>query len=299
MVQQRYTDTQQTTRSGLILVFQVTLWLAIGYSFARGGSFYRENPIFDQLAYGVYVFLTGSVLVSAARISLISLYRRRNKKHNRVRGNYVLGINQFAAILNALFAVIGLMLVFGINPKEFLTSITIVAMAIALLFKDYITNMISGLLLMFSDQFTIGDTIRMGEHHGKIVDITLANIVVRNDDDDVVLIPNNAAFTNNIINQSLQNSRKLSMDFELPLVRAYDQEAFERRLLGVLQRHRQVVVEGSFQLRVVAISRESVHFKLQLVTHNKDHTDRRQIRNELFNEVIAYSAEQAVKAKLS
>src|SRR5690606_14750242 len=292
MVQQRYTDTQQTTRSGLILVFQVTLWLAIGYSFARGGSFYRENPIFDQLAYGVYVFLTGSVLVSAARISLISLYRRRNKKHNRVRGNYVLGINQFAAILNALFGVIGLMLIFGINPKDFLTSITIVAMAIALLFRDYITNMISGLLLMFSDQFTIGDTIRLGEHQGKIVDITLANIVVRNEDDDVVLIPNNSAFTNNMINQSLQNSRKLTMDFELPLAHAYNQPDLQRRLAAVLQRHRQIVVEGSFQLKVVGVSKESVQYKLQIITPNKDHLHRRQIRNDLFHEVIAYDAAQ-------
>lgn len=293
------TDKRQALREGAVFALKVLLWLIIGYTFAQRASFYRDNPLFGQFAYGVNVFLTGSILISIARISLISLYKRRNKKHNRVRGNYVLGINQFATILNALFGMLGLMLVFGINPKEFLTSITIVAMAIALLFRDYITNMISGLLLMFSDQFTIGDTIRLGEHQGKIVDITLANIVVRNEDDDVVLIPNNSAFTNNMINQSLQNSRKLTMDFELPLAHAYNQPDLERRLAAVLQRHRQIVVEGSFQLKVVGVSKESVQYKLQIITHNKDHLHRRQIRNDLFHEVIAYDAAQATKAKLS
>src|SRR5690606_4496714 len=161
-------------------------------------------------------------------------YRGRSKKSSRVRGNYVLGINQIATLLNVVFVVLGLMLAFGIDPGKFLTSITIVAMAIALLFRDYITNMISGLLIMFSDQFTIGDTVKVGEHQGKIMDITLANMVIKNEDDDIVLIPNNTAFTSNIINHSLQNSRKLTIDFELPLVDSYEQGALEQSLIDVL-----------------------------------------------------------------
>lgn len=289
------TDKRQKIREGVIFALKVILWLAIGYSFAEGSSFYRSNPYLNQVAYGINVFLTGSILISIARISLISLYRRRNKKNNRVRGNYVLGISQFAVLLNAVFAIMGLMIVFGINPGEFLTSITIVAMAIALLFRDYITNMISGLLLMFSDQFTIGDSIRIGEHHGKIVDITLANIVVRNEDDDVVLIPNNAAFTTNIINQSLQNSKKITMDFKLPLAHAYDHNGLEKRILSALHKHEEAVVEGSFQLKVEGVSKESVHYKLQFTTHIKDNARRRRIRNDVFQEVILYNADQVAK----
>src|SRR5690606_20301403 len=201
----------------LLLVLKVVLWLAIGYSFAADMELYRQYPRLGQIVYGLNTFLTGSVLISIGRFVLISVYRRQSKKNNRVRGNYILGITQIATLLNVIFLVLGLMLVFGINPKEFLTSITIVAAAIALVFRDYITNVISGLLVMFSDQFTIGDTIRVGDHQGKIVDITLANILIKNEDDDIVLIPNNTAFTTNIVNQSLQNSRKLTLDFELSL----------------------------------------------------------------------------------
>src|SRR5690606_36925573 len=254
----------------LLLVLKVVLWLAIGYSFATDTDLYRLYPRLGQIAYGVNTFLTGSVLISIGRFIFISLYKRQNKKNNRVRGNYILGISQIATLLNAIFLVLGLMLVFGINPKEFLTSITIVAMAIALLFREYITNMISGLLIMFSDQFTIGDTVRIGEHQGKIMDITLANIMVKNEDDDVVLIPNNTAFTANITNQSLQSSKKLTLDFELPLAHSYRIDLLERSLVSALAAYGSEVVPGSFQLKVVGVGKDSVHYKCQLTTARKD-----------------------------
>lgn len=293
MVQEAQLAKRRTLKDWLVFVLKVALWLVIGYSFTK--DCYQGSPWMGQIAYGLNVFLAGSILISIARFIFIYLYRRRHMKNDRVRGNYVLGINRFATILNVVFIVLGLMLIFGINPKEFLTSITIVAMAIALLFRDYITNMISGLLLMFSDQFTIGDHIKIGDNQGKIVDITLANIMVRNEDDDVVLIPNNTAFTTNIINQSLQNSRKLSIEFQIPLAYAYDQQELEERLVGVLQKHKGSVVENTFQLKVSGLDKESVHYKLQFSTNTKDSNRRKHIRNDLFREMISYEAEQAAK----
>ncbi|HWK56303.1 MAG TPA: mechanosensitive ion channel domain-containing protein [Parapedobacter sp.] len=274
--------------------FKLVLWTAIAYSFAADADIYRQQPRLSGIAYGVNTFLTGSILIAIGRFILISIYRRRNKKNNRVRGNYILGINQIATLLNVVFAVLGLMIAFGINPKEFLTSITIVAMAIALLFRDYITNMISGLLIMFSDQFTIGDTVRIGEHQGKIMDITLANIMVKNDDDDVVLIPNNSAFTTNIINQSLQNSRKLTIEFELPLASSRRNDALENEMRNALQYYGSDIVQGSFQLRVVGIGKDAVQYKLQFSTTKKDTGLRRKVRNDLYQHIIAFETGEAV-----
>ncbi|SFC49397.1 Small-conductance mechanosensitive channel [Parapedobacter composti] len=284
-------------RNGLLMAAKVIGWVAISYALTVRTDIFIKHPVLANVAYGINTFLTGSILISIARFMFISLYRQRNQRNNRVRGNYVLGINQIGAILNVGFGILGLMLAFGIDPKEFLTSITIVAMAIALLFKDYITNMISGLIIMFSDQFTIGDNVRIGEHKGKIVDITLANIMVKNEDDDVVLIPNNTAFTANIINQSLQNSRKLSMDFELPLAHSYNQDKLASSLQGVIDRYASDIVVGSFQFRVVGVEKDSVHYKLQFFTTKKDSAIRKKIRNDLYQRVIAYDAEQAAQTK--
>src|SRR5690606_37933963 len=206
----RISDTGKERPLGgwFFFIFKLVLWTAIAYSFAANANVYLQQPRLLGVAYGVNTLLTGSILIAIGRFILIAIYQRRNKKNNRVRGNYILGINQIATILNIVFAILGLMMAFGINPKEFLSSITIVAMAIALLFRDYITNMISGLLIMFCDQFTIGDTVRIGEHQGKIMDITLPHIMVKNVADDVVLIPNSTPFTTISCSRSLHNSWK-------------------------------------------------------------------------------------------
>jgi len=291
-------EQRETVKSRLILVLKVVLWGIVGYSLATEMEVYQAYPRLGQVAYGLNTFLTGSVFISIGRFVFISLYRRQNKKNNRVRGNYILGITQIATLLNVIFLVLGLMLVFGVNPKEFLTSITIVAAAIALVFREYITNMISGLLIMFSDQFTIGDTVRIGDHQGKIVDITLANILIKNEDDDIVLIPNNTAFTANIVNQSLQNSRKLTLDFELPLAHVYHTDVLEKKMVAVAEKYAEEVVPGSCQLKVVGIGKDFVRFKFQLTTLKKNTAIRRQIRNELYQQVIATEAAQAAGAKL-
>ena len=163
-----------------------------------------KNLLFSKLYNIVDAFaflLSGNILVSLGRIFLVRFYLRK-KKTNSLHSNFVLGINRIASLLNVIILLIAIMVFFDIDPKEFLSSITIVAAAIALLSRDYIINMLNGLIIMFSDQITLGDYIKVGEHQGKIKDITLLNIVLINDDYDLVMVPNSLILTANVVNYS-------------------------------------------------------------------------------------------------
>lgn len=290
--QRRKKSGQQATsfRSKIVFVIKVLLVLLIGYSLARYATFYQEYTILYNLAYGLNTFLTGSVFVSVGRFLLISWYGRRKRGSERIRGNVILGINQFAGVLNAVFAVLGIMLAFGVNPRDFLTSITLVAMAIALLFRDYITNMISGLLIMFSDRFTIGDYIRIGEYQGRIIEISLSNIVIRNEDDDMVLIPNNTVFTLNIVNQTLENKRKMVVDFCLPLDRSHDKDGLEKRLRDTIASMNEEILADSVQFRVVSVNSTEVHYKLSFLLHTQAKVRKSMIRDRLLKELLSFDA---------
>src|SRR5690606_17931794 len=132
-------------------------------------------------------FLGANIIISLARITTVRLYLRK-KGHDPMRSNFVLGINRIAEILNVGIFIVSFMLLFGRDPLEFFTSITIVAAAIAIVSKDYITNMINGLIIMFSDQLTLGDSIKIGEYEGKITDVTLLNMILTNEDSDLVMV---------------------------------------------------------------------------------------------------------------
>lgn len=279
-------------KAKLAFITKLIMSVLISYSFARFSDFYLEYPFIYNLAVGLNTFLTASVLISIGRFLLVSWYSRQHRGSERIRGNVLLGIGQIAVILNAVFGVVGMMLVLGINPKDFLTSITLVAMAIALLFKDYITNMISGLLLMFSERFTIGDFIKIGEDQGKIIDLTLSNIVIRNEDDDVVLIPNNAAFTVNIINQTLENTRKMIVEFKLPFEYAHRKSELEAHLHEEIKNLEDQIQMEHVRFRIVSVNHNEVHYKLSLNLNTRTKAKKSEIKGRLLDAALRFTAQE-------
>jgi len=258
-------------------ILRALIWILLSISFPLFDDFYAKHPYLLQLAYGLNTFLTASVIISIGKFIIVSFYNRRHATH-KVRGNFVLGINRLAAILNAVFAIVTIMIALGINPREFITSMTIVAMAIAVIFREYITNMISGLIVMFSEQFSIGDHIRIGEHSGKIIDITFANIVVLNEEEDMVLVPNNLVFTATVINKSAQISNKLTVRFELPLAEKMDVQTLNHRLDPLLKVMPDLTPGGETVIRIAELGKDFVKYKIDL--YAIDSSNRRQKRIE-------------------
>jgi len=268
-------------------MLRATAWFVLNYSFFAASDFYKENTFIQQVAVALNTFLTANVLVSMGEFLLISVYERRHANH-KVRGNFVLGIKRVANVINVVFVVVSIMIAFNINPKEFITSVTIVAMAIAVIFREYITNMISGLIVMFSDQFSIGDHIKTGTHQGKIVDITLANLVLKDDDDDVVLIPNNLVFTATLMNKSSLKTNRLVVKFELPLQVSADVDQLENYLKQALATNESIIWQEPFQLKVAEVGKDFIKFRTDVVAKSASSKLHKQIENEILSAVLRF-----------
>lgn len=240
-----------------------------------------------QLITGLWAFLIPSILVSIIRFIIIAFYNARHAK-KAVRGNFVLGINRLTAVLNAVFFIIAIMIGAGINPVTFLTSMTIVAMAIAVTFRDYITNMLSGLFIMFSDQLSIGDKIKVGGNKGMVEDITLSNIVLKNEEEDIVLVPNNVFFTQPLVNLSALRSKLLTLKFELPLSEAVHMQALEKELQAVFNTHPDVEAGHELQLRVQELGKDFVKFSIELIARSSSDKLHRKIEAEILKQILLF-----------
>lgn len=229
-------------------------------------------------------FLSSNILISLGRIITVRFYLRRKGK-DPFRSNFVLGINHISSILNVAAALISILLLFGISPISFFTSITIVAAAIALLSKDYITNMINGLIIMFSDQLSLGDMIKIGDQQGRIRDVTLLNMVLINEDADIVMIPNSTILTSQVINYSKQHHKKLTFEFEMKINQSMEVNQIESRLKSTISTYCKVINMDSFTLKTMEILKEAVKFKCQLMMTTTDKTKEKEVRR-LINQTI-------------
>ncbi|MCD0490645.1 mechanosensitive ion channel family protein [Pedobacter sp. MC2016-14] len=281
---------RKTGKELLMILVKAVLWAVLVYFNINKPAFYLEYPHLSNVFYGLLVFLGPSLTLSILRLVVIYWYIRKHHFKNNIRDNFILGISRIVSILNTLVFIVALMLFFGIDPKEFITGISIVAAAVALTFKDYVTNMINGLIIMFSDRLSLGDHIKMGDHEGKILDITLINMILQNDDSDMVIVPNSVAFSSVIINQSKQNTKKLSIEFEMGLHNGYTPEYLENHLKKVMEQYAANVVSGGLTVKTLSINKDVVVFKAMVLLKHYDKVKEREIRRTVNTELIRLSA---------
>ncbi len=220
-----------------------------------------ENPGLNN-AYRAAIFLLGgNILISLGRIITARIYLRKTTGE-KIHGNFLLGITWISNILNVVVIIIALMLALNISPLEFLTSLTIVAAAIAILSKDYVTNMINGLIIMFTDQFSMGDTIQVENQKGTIEDITLLNLVLKNENGDKVIIPNTIILNSQVINHQFGPVQKLSFEFEISNQSEVDFDKFERDIRHEILTIGEELNPGDVSLKIQAVEKDLIRFKV-------------------------------------
>ena len=284
-------DKQRKTNNEflIILLKTVVFFLLIYFKVCRP-LFYSDYQWIGGAANAIIVFLGPSTAVSVLRLIIIYWYVRKHRLKANIKDNFILGINRIVSILNTIFVVIALMILFGKDPLKFLTGITIVAAALAVTFKDYITNMINGLIIMFSDRLSLGDHIKVQDTEGKILDITLINVILQNEDNDMVIVPNSVVFSSVIVNQSKQNIKKLSIEFEMSLHFGYSPAYLETYLNKAISSFGEYVVSGGLTLKNLSISKDTAGFKVQVLLNNYDKLKEREIRRALNTAVMRLSA---------
>lgn len=234
-------------------VLKLFLLIILGIIY-EGDTFFRpfleKFEIFNQIIRALIFLISANLIIALGRFITVRIYLRR-REETKVQPNFVLGIDRIEGILNSFALLISFMLAFGIKPLEFLTSITIVAAAIALLTKDYITNIVNGLIMMFSDQLEIGDKIQVGRHIGFIRDITLINLVLKNDTGEIILIPNAMALNTDVVNFSKNNTHQVIFEIEISAKNEIHLDTLETNLTEKLNKYSGIVFMEGAQLNVI------------------------------------------------
>lgn len=276
----------------LIFVIKLIVYCVVVYFNFSGHEVFERYRWLGRVANALSLFLGANLLISIGWIVMISWYLRRNRLQRLTRDNFVLGINRISSVLNTIMFIIAAMIFFGVNVKDMFFSLSIAAAAFALLSKDYVTNMINGLIIMFSDQLSLGDQIRVNDYKGKVLDITLINVVLQNEDDDIVLIPNSVIFSSMVLNQSKQNIKKLTVEFELDLRHHASPEAVEAELKRVLRPFSSNITENSFSLKILEIRKDSVHYKVQFLVPRPDKESERRMRRLINSAILSFSGRE-------
>jgi len=88
----------------------------------------------------------------------------------------------------------------GVNITGFLTTSVILTAILGLALQGVLSNVLAGMSLNFTNSFSRGDWIRIGEYEGVVLDTNWRETLLRDRASNVIIIPNNAVASATIIN---------------------------------------------------------------------------------------------------
>lgn len=244
----------------------------------------KYNELQSFVAFFIFYIAVGFVANLAKYI-----YSRRNKISPGKKNNVHFGIENIANFTIGIAAIIMFISVFsGVNPRDLITSLTIVAAAIAILTKEYIVDFISGIYLSFSNTFEIGDYVKIDHLKGKVVEISMLKVKVLNDDDDIVIIPNTKVHYNEIINYTKRDARFMTVDFQIALKYIDNIEQLEKEIISSLKSFSQYIEPKTYNLKVVEMKVDYLELKFQYTLKLVDMEMQRKIRKKTIREVFNF-----------
>lgn len=223
--------------------------------------YYSKNAKFVYYCMVIAYYFAYSFVLDICEWFFVRVYRRRvSLKPSRV-DNFIIGVEHFSIILNIIGGFLAFLALFNLEFKEVFTGVSFFAAAFAILFKDYITNLLNGMIFTFSKRITIDDYVKIGVYKGLVIDISMMHVSILNDDDDVLLLPNNYVFANEFTNYTENGQKHTTIEFEFNVQLPPDFKVLREIILQSIVEYEPYLVPESITIKVSDI--REYHIKIK------------------------------------
>lgn len=174
--------------------------------------------------------------------------------HAQRKQNLVMVLNRIggSVIIFVGFLVAMVIAIPGFTPGQLISALGITSVAIGFAFKDIFQNLLSGIIILLTEPFRIGDQIVSGTFEGTVENILIRATYIKTYDGRRIVIPNATLFTNPVQVNTAFSLRRIQMD--LAIGYHDDIETARQIMLNVLNRCPSVYRESPPTVVVTSLS---------------------------------------------
>jgi small-conductance mechanosensitive channel len=243
------------------------------------------------LIVGLNIFF---ILVASA---IAYLYRKKRRLALDFIDNLTIGIHKVTGVLFWITSLLVLVDALFIDVVELLTSLTIFAGFIGIIFKEHIVNFINGITIMFTGKFRLGEFVKIGEYKGKIVDLTFMHTELQTDTKDTIYVPNNIIFSKEAINYSRNQVKNILMNITVSkeYYQYYD-VLYAKIADAVLEEYVDTIEDkDKVRIRVDSVDKDSITWTIEFITTRYNFILEKNIRSLVARTVAAFITSVADK----
>jgi len=164
--------------------------------------------------------------------------------------------------------VLGITIALKIAGIDLTTILAAVAFGVGFALQDLIMNFLSGVLILVSRQFVIGDFIKVGNTMGKVMEIQTRATILKAFDGTKVIVPNSEIFKNQVVSYTTNAVRRIIV----PIYISYDTDiAYAIKIaMGVLKKHPKILKKPAASVMVMNYGDSSIDLSARFWVGSRD-----------------------------
>ena len=270
----------------LLAIFAVAVCIAVLFK----DQVFPPDSVFayvlsGEWEYGLNVFaITGAIMIACVVLTVTMLIQQllkllsgvfgaRGETICRLLGSFI----KYASIIGMVYYCL---MVIGIDTTTLLASAGILSIAISFGAKELVSDILSGLFIIFEGEFRVGDIIQVGSRTGTVMEIGVRTTKINDGSGNIIIIRNSEV--SNVVNMTKESSYAVcEMDIEYgeSLERV---EAILEKEFPDIRRRLPAIEDGPFYKGVVALNDNSVTIRIVVQCAEKD---RGQLERDLRREM--------------
>jgi len=149
----------------------------------------------------------------------------------------------------------------GISLGPVLAGLGIAGFVLGFALQDSLSNFASGMLILFTRPYDVGDIVEVGGVMGKVHNMSLVNTTIHTFDNQQIILPNTMIWQGIIKNVTSQQIRRVDMVFGISY--SDDIEKTERIIHEILSSHELILDDPAPLVKVHELGDSSVNFAVR------------------------------------
>lgn len=160
-------------------------------------QFFETDLNLSALIQIVIISIIG-ILINILILRSVSRLQKRENLDRRV----IRQIGLITRYIVFLFVFLIILSLLGVTPNILLTGIGIAGIAAGFAAQDLLSNILSGIFLIFENTINVSDVVKIGDVYGIVRLIKLRSTEIRTFDNNIVNIPNSMLSKSNVVNMT-------------------------------------------------------------------------------------------------
>ena len=194
----------------------------------------------------------------------------------------------FSGAIKAVLWVIAIIIIagsLGIPVTSLVAVLSVAGVALSLALQGLLSNLFSGITILATRPFNVGDYVQVGGEGGTVKSIGLFYTVLDTLDNRVIYAPNGDITSSKIVNYSAESLRRVI----IPVTASYDSatEDVRRAVLAAAAKDERILTEPAPMAAISSFGSSSVEYTVRVWCKSEDYWDVLFALNENIRESFA------------